>query len=56
MGERWINLETGEVQELDIYKVKQYGRLDGFVAVDEVTTDMWIEALQRSIREGSWNV
>ena len=43
-----INLETGEVQNVDTYAVREWGMPDGFQFVDELTDDDWIEALQNA--------
>lgn len=38
-----INLETGEVQEIDVYALRERGIPEGYRVADDITTDEWIE-------------
>lgn len=44
-----INLSTGEVLNVDPYKLKELGVPVGFVIADDVTVDDWIDALQTAL-------
>jgi hypothetical protein len=46
-----INLSTGEVREVDSYKLAEMGMPDGFEMAENLTTDDWIYALQEALSD-----